>query len=145
MKRIVAGVDGSDSSLLALRWAVEEAGLRDATVEAVTAWQLPTWFVTEGFGRVDYAALGREFEESARQTLAHTVQLASSSNPAAHVDQLVVEEPAATALLQTAKGAELLVVGSRGMGGFKGLLMGSVSSHCVTHATCPVVVVRSPA
>jgi nucleotide-binding universal stress UspA family protein len=96
--RIVVGVDGSDSSKEALAWAVRQAALTGAVVDAVTAWQIPSY-------------------------------------------------NAARALLDAAKGAGLLVVGSRGHAGFTEALLGSVGQYCVHHAECPVVVVphRPPA
>ncbi len=140
--RIVVGVDGSDNSVDALRWALEEAERRHTTVEAVIAWQLPTWFVLEVGHRVEFARLGTELEQQARATHPLAVAAAGSGHGSVHVEQIVVQQPAAKALLDIAAGAELLVIGSRGLGGFKGLLLGSVSSQCVLHAPCPVAVVR---
>ena len=134
-KRIVVGVDGSPASIHALQWAVRQAGLTGAMVDAVCAWQFPVsygWAVTDD---TDYGALAAEALEKAIAEVRHldeTVEIRGQ----------VVEQNAAQALLDAAEGAELLVVGSRGHGGFTGALLGSVSNHCVHHAACPVLVIR---
>jgi nucleotide-binding universal stress UspA family protein len=134
-KRIVVGVDGSATSIHALQWAVRQAGLTGATVDAVCAWQFPVsygWAVTDN---TDYAALAAETLEKA---IAEVRQAGETTEIQGHV----VEQNAAQALIDASRGADLLVVGSRGHGGFTGALLGSVSNHCVHHATCPVVVIR---
>jgi nucleotide-binding universal stress UspA family protein len=140
MGRIVVGVDGSENGLDALRWAIEEGELRHASVEAVLAWQYPN----TGVEFMPYTDAGR-FEDAARQTLSAALRVACPDR-ATHprVEQLVVQDSPARALVGAAKGADLLVVGSRGRGGFAGLLLGSVSAQCVHHAPCPVVVVPHP-
>ncbi|MGA5822032.1 universal stress protein [Kitasatospora sp. NPDC094028] len=137
--RIVVGVDGSPASVDALRWAVGQARSRGAVVEALTAWQYP---VATG-----WPVPVMEFEDlsgSYRKILDDCVREVAGTDPAVEVRALVVEGGAVQCLLDTARGAELLVVGSRGHGGFAGALLGSVSQHCVQHAPCPVVVVRHP-
>ena len=134
-KRIVVGVDGSPVSIQALEWAVRQAGLTGAVVDAVCAWQFPVsygWAVTDD---TDYGALAAEALEKA---IAEARHLDESVELRGHV----IEQNAAQALLDASHGADLLVVGSRGHGGFTGSLLGSVSNHCVHHATCPVVVIR---
>jgi nucleotide-binding universal stress UspA family protein len=134
-KRIVVGVDGSPASIQALAWAVRQARLTGAVVDAVCAWQFPVsygWAVTDD---TDYSALAAEALE---KSIAEARQLDETVEIRGHV----VEQNAAQALLDAAQGAELLVVGSRGHGGFAGALLGSVSNHCVHHAGCPVLVIR---
>lgn len=143
VKRIVVGVDGSADSLVAFRWALAEGRLWGAAVEAVMAWNVPGWFALEGGGQVELARLGDELEASAAGVLADAVARVDGDFADVTVSQHVVSERPATALLERARGADLLVVGSRGAGGFRGLLVGSVSLHCVSHAPCPVVVVRA--
>jgi len=140
MPMIVVGVDGSDESKAALRWALEEARLRNATVRAVYAWRDP-YVLAPGFG------LPEDFEfdalrERAVETLDAVVAEVAGKTSHVPVEGVVAEGPAGSVLVQAAEGAELLVVGSRGHGGFVGLLLGSVSQQCVTHAPCPVLVVR---
>lgn len=144
MERIVVGVDGSAASRAALRWAVREALLRDASVDAVTAWHYPYAATAEGFGRGIPLSAWPEPEVGARQTLDDAVQaIAGEFERLPIIERVVVLDGAAHALLENAKGADLLVVGSRGHGGFVGLLLGSVSSHCAAHAPCPVAIIRS--
>ncbi|GHH59613.1 universal stress protein [Kitasatospora indigofera] len=133
---IVVGVDGSPSSREALRWARRQARLEEASVEAVAAWDYPPM---SGWG---LSVPGPEIEEAARLALADTVkQEQDDTRPP--VRQRTEYGHPADVLLKAARGAHLLVVGSRGLGGFTGTLLGSVSRHCVEHAACPVVVVRS--
>jgi nucleotide-binding universal stress UspA family protein len=139
MSVIVVGVDGSEASRRALGWAVEEGRLRHATVRAVHAWQYPVADAWAGMPVNIYDVL----EESAKEQLASIVTEVAGANPEG-VEQAVVLGAAAWALLDASRDAELLVVGSRGLGGFKGLLLGSVSQQCVHHASCPVVVIPHP-
>jgi nucleotide-binding universal stress UspA family protein len=132
--RIVAGVDGSESSKAALRWALRQAELTGAAVDAVTAWDIP---VTYGWTPIPDSA---DLEGAARKMLSDV--LAEVAGAGAEVRPLVVQGNAARVLLDAAKGADLLVVGTRGHGGFTEALLGSVSQHCVHHAACPVVIVR---
>jgi len=138
--RIVTGVDGSPSSLAALRWAVRQAVLTGGTVDAVIAWQYPTSI--GGFGLAPLAIPDGGFEEIAEKTIADAISTAVDPGSDVHVSTLVHEGNSAEVLLNAAAGADLLVVGSRGHGGFAGALPGSVSQHCVQHAPCPVVVIR---
>jgi nucleotide-binding universal stress UspA family protein len=139
MKTIVVGVDGSQPSLHALRWAVDEARLRSAKVVAVLAWSLPAVSTTHEALHV----LSVDFEETARGALGRSVQRVAP-HVGVEIEELVSEGPAAAALLAVADDADMLVVGSRGLGGFKGLLLGSVSQQVTQHALCPVVVIRTP-
>lgn len=142
MGRIVVGVDGSDSSRAALRWAVDEAKLRDDTVEAVIAWHEP--YVGGPFA-APVTTDPKPIEESARAQLDRVVDRVDASGLGQPIERIVTAGGAARTLIDTAKGADLLVVGTRGHGGFVGLLLGSVSHHVVSHAPCPVVVVPKEA
>jgi nucleotide-binding universal stress UspA family protein len=139
--RIVAGVDGSPSSLAALRWAVRQAGLTGGTVEAVIAWQYPAavtgyaWMPIAVVESVDYA-------EIAQKVVAEAISNVDTAGSDVRISARVQEGFPAQVLIDAAADADLLVVGSRGHGGFAGALLGSVSMHCVHHAPCPVVVVR---
>jgi nucleotide-binding universal stress UspA family protein len=138
--RIVVGVDGSQESLAALRWAGEEARIRGATIVAVTAWEntnVTSMAMPGGLLPPDLSAELRGGAEEMQQKAVTEAGL----DPAA-VETAVVEGGAAWVLLEAARGADLLVVGSRGIGGFKELVLGSVSQQVAHHAGCPVVIVR---
>lgn len=139
--RIVVGVDGSPSSQLALRWAVRQAGLTGSTVEAVIAWRYPAMYAGYGVAPVS-AADPVNFDELATKTLNEVIAEAVDPGHAVRVTSKVAEGNAAQVLLDAAQGADLLVVGSRGRGGFAGALLGSVSQHVATHSPCPVVIIR---
>ena len=134
--RIVVGVDGSDSAQAALRWAIRQASLTGARVEAVIAWHYPTVY---GW---DPAGIDADFEGIAGRVLTEALAAATGLGPDVRVVPLVTEGLTADVLLHAAKGADLLVLGSRGHGGLSSALLGSVSLHCVLHARCPVLVVR---
>lgn len=134
---IVVGIDGSKASMRALEWALRQAEATGARVNAVQAWQVPPTY-----GTVTMVLPGSVFEKDAETSLAATVATATAAHPGVQVDQYVAEGHPAKTLMNWAKRAELLVVGSRGHGGFVGSLLGSVSQYCVQHAPCPVVVVR---
>jgi nucleotide-binding universal stress UspA family protein len=136
--RIVVGVDGSDSSKQALAWAVEQAALTGAEVDAVAAWQIP---VSYGYNYATVLSV-QDLEQAAAKVLDESVAEAAGDRPDVKIRPVLVRESAARALLDAAKGADLLVVGSRGHAGFTEALLGSVGQHCVHHAQCPVVVVR---
>ena len=138
MAHIVVGVDGSEQSAEALRWASRAAALRDAPLTAVLAW---------GFLDQHHTIVGDPFDpeygsKDAEAALDAYVVAALGPDDAARVERKVVCDLAAAALLGAAETADLLVVGARGLGGFRGLLLGSVSQHCVHHATCPVAIIR---
>lgn len=140
-RTIVAGVDGSPGSRAALRWAIEEAALRHATIDAVMSWQTPTYAYTGMAVMPPVAELGESATAALDDALA--TETAHLSGDAAEVEirPIVVEGPTASVLIERSADADLLVVGSRGYGGFRGLLLGSVSHQCASHAHCPVVVV----
>jgi nucleotide-binding universal stress UspA family protein len=135
-RRIVVGVDGSDGGYRALEWALAEARYRDALVQIVHAWTYPA--------AAGLAPMSADlFSESAAPILEGAMRLAAEVDPGARVKGETVQRTAALALIEASKGADMLVVGSRGRGGFAGLLLGSVSQQCASHAECPVVVVPS--
>jgi nucleotide-binding universal stress UspA family protein len=141
--RVVVGVDDSDAARQALSWAVGAARARRAVLDVVHVWTIPVTTVhplVPATFPIDAGAM----EDAARgviERLMGSVDVRGLEQP---VEHLVVEGPTARSLLDVAKGADVLVVGSRGRGGFAGLLLGSVSTQVTHHATCPVVVVPPP-
>ncbi|MEV7773702.1 universal stress protein [Kitasatospora sp. NPDC086791] len=138
--RIVVGVDGSPASEQALRWAVDYAKAVGGTVNAIAAWEYPAFYGWAGQPVPTTETVNPE--ELAGKTLSDTVVKVVGDSPAVRISESVMPGNAAKALLEAAEGAALLVVGSRGLGGFSGVLLGSVSRHLTEHAPCPVVVVR---
>jgi nucleotide-binding universal stress UspA family protein len=142
---VVVGVDGSRGSREALRWAIAEARLRDAPLRAVHAWNYiqPTLPSMVGY---PYSAESIDFTiDDRRQAAMETLERATSDSAAMHdveIEPVLGEGPAARVLIDAVGADDLLVVGSRGHGGFAGLLVGSVSQQCAQHAPCPVVIVR---
>ena len=136
-RRIVVGVDGSPASLGALEWAVGQGALTGAVVEAVTAWHFPA---TYG----GYPIVAETDWDSNAKTIQDIAVKEALGDEATSLARRVAQGHPVTVLLDAAVGADLLVVGSRGHGGFTGMLLGSVSEHVVAHAPCAVVVVRSP-
>jgi len=147
MALIVVGVDHSEAAKAALRFALEEAKLREATLRVVHAWQYGYIGATGPEGA--YPAVGGDIEElrdAAATALEETLQESTADMETMEVERRVVQGRAAAALVDESRDADLLVVGSRGHGGFAGLLLGSVSQQCAHHAACPVVIVhRRPA
>lgn len=136
--RIVVGVDGSPQSRAALRWASWLAANTGACIEAVAAWQFP---VSTGWGS---AAVPMNFnpEQDMQKVLTETVDAIFGADRPAGLRLSVLEGHPARVLLERSAGALMLVVGSRGHGGFAGLLLGAVSAHVAEHAGCPVLVVH---
>lgn len=140
MKKIVVAVDGSEGSRAALRWAWEEAKVHGAALEVAVAWQYPITTSLPAFGSMPTPD---DLEGEARAAmLAVIAEEGITSDGGVTITTLVAEGPAVQVLLDASAKADLLVVGSRGHGGFKGMLLGSVSQQCVNHASIPVVVVR---
>ena len=138
MERIVVGIDGSETARRSLQWAAGEARLRRAALEVVHAWSMPYLLgLPYTSANVDPAWI----EDAARSTLDAAVDSLDMTGLAQPVERILVAGGAASAILEAAKGADLVVVGSRGLGGFSGLLLGSVSHQVVHHANCPVVVI----
>jgi nucleotide-binding universal stress UspA family protein len=134
--RIVVGVDGSPSSAAALRWAAGQARLTGAEIHAIMTWELPTNYSwAPVLENVDFA-------DDCQKRLATAVREALGDDGAHAVRYEALAGHPAWRLIEAADGADLLVVGSRGHGGFVGMLLGSVSQHVVAHAPCPVVVVH---
>jgi nucleotide-binding universal stress UspA family protein len=139
---VVVGVDGSVESIAALSWASRYAAATGATVRAIVAWHYPT---AAGIPPVGLAppSVREETEQRMRDDLAEAVAKVYPDPSAASVQTRVSYGHPAAVLIEESKDADLLVVGSRGHGAFSGMLVGSVSIHCVNNASCPVVVVRS--
>lgn len=138
MTKVVVGVDGSEASRAAVRWAAEEARLRGAELVAVEAWE---------FSPLIFAAdVPVALDELRTSVTDHLHEVVSAEVPdGVAVRELVVEQAPVPALLGQCEADDVLVVGSRGRGGFAGLLLGSVSQQLAQHGTCPVVIVRPPA
>ncbi|WP_432937170.1 universal stress protein [Kribbella sp. CA-253562] len=139
MQKIVVGVDGSETAQRALEWAATEAQVRGAGLVVVHAW-LPLAGAASPYSAVvvDPASIA----ETARLTLADSVEsLERAGLEVARLDQVLVQGPAARALIEVARDSSLLVVGSRGRGGITGLLLGSVSRQIAQYATVPVVII----
>lgn len=138
MGGIVVGFDGSEGSQAALRFAAREARLRGAPLRVLTAWHVPA-----------LAYAGGVFDPRAYEDDAHAAGEAARAVAAEEGEELEVacaaaQGQAAQVLLDAARDADLLVVGTRGYGGFAGLLLGSVSQELAHHATCPLAIVPSP-
>lgn len=145
VRRIVVGVDGSETSRHALRWAAEEARSHGSQLHVIHAWEVPTLAVGTGVSPGRRTARPDAQHEEASKLVADVVRDELGDNPPGDVRTSIGRGPAAGVLLDAAREADLLVVGSRGLGGFKGLLLGSVSSKMAAHAPCPVVIVRPAA
>lgn len=140
---IVVGVDGSEPSKAALRWALRQASLTQSGLRAVIAWEFPAFYSWDG-GPMPPG----EFEEAARKSLNDTVDEISGSEPEHEtpppwITREVLHGHSAQVLTETSREASLLVVGSRGHGSFYGALLGSVSQRCAVHASCPVLIVHT--
>ncbi|MGP8058233.1 MAG: universal stress protein [Acidimicrobiales bacterium] len=137
-QRILVGVDGSPTSIEALEWAVSHAQASGATLRVVMSWEWPTSY---GWG----LAVPSDYDPAAdaRRQLDQALAPVRADHPDVEIDQAVIEGHPAPVLIDESARADLLVVGSRGHGEFVGMLLGSVSEHCVSNAHCPVVVVRN--
>jgi len=137
-RRIVVGVDGSEPSLAALRWAVRQAELTGTPLEVVSAWK---WSASYSGWETppppDY-----DPADEARRQLDKAVSAVLTPGDAIEARQSVIEGHPAPVLEALSTTADLVVVGSHGHGEFAGMLLGSVSQHCVTHCRCPVAVIR---
>jgi nucleotide-binding universal stress UspA family protein len=138
---VVVGVDGSAESVAALRWAARYASATGARVRALLAWHYPA---AAGEAPVGVApeAIRAQTEEQMHQALDEAIAKAGDGT-AAGVEKATAYGHPAQVLIEASTDADLLVVGSHGHGAFTGMLVGSVSIHCVTGAHCPVVVVRA--
>ena len=145
----MVGVDGSDASHDALRWAAEEAQLRSTALVALHAWSfVPAQPIGDpGMLAVPAGDLAGQLNaenDAAQIGLDQAVEDALGGGSDVELERRLVEGDAGEALVAASKDAELVVVGSHGRSGFKAALLGSVSRHVVDHAACPVVVVKSP-
>jgi nucleotide-binding universal stress UspA family protein len=136
-KRILVGVDGSDGSMRALRWALAEAGRRGDSVEVVHCWHVPYYGDMSGMAPYPVEVM----DESAKALLASVLSSVADDARGVELSGRTVSGNAATALIDASAGADLLVVGRRGHGGFLTLVMGSVAQQVASHAHCPVVIV----
>jgi nucleotide-binding universal stress UspA family protein len=137
---IVVGIDGSQTSRDAARWALSQAALTGAELRAVSTWRWPNYLTRMPPGADLGAETGALLDEVIDGVLAENPAAAGAVTVTRHV----VEGPAGPALLTQSDGATLLVVGARGRAAFPGMLLGSVAEYCVREADCPVVVVRAP-
>lgn len=135
---VVVGVDGSKSSSTALEWAAKDAKARGATLKVVHAWEVPAF----GYGPYDGPTDWSGWRDDAARNLDEQVNAVLGDDTGIDIVREVKEGSAARVLLDEAAEADLLVVGSRGRGGFAGLLLGSVSAQLAHHAPCPVTIVR---
>ena len=135
--RIVVGVDGSPDSLTALEWAARQAELTSAALEVVATWEWPNTYGVPFSLPAEY-----DPDADARRILEDAVVPVHAAHPSVTIRANAVKGPPAPTLVDLSRGAALLVVGSRGHGEFAGMLIGSVSNHCASHAHCTVVVVR---
>jgi nucleotide-binding universal stress UspA family protein len=132
--RIVVGVDGSEHSNAALRWALAEAQTHSGMVTAVLAWQMPFLSIPGGFDR-------DELDKAYKNFLNETVS-AIAPKPAVPLETLIAEGDPTESIVEASKGANLLVLGIRGRSPFAALLLGSVSQAAAANAHCPVVLVK---
>jgi nucleotide-binding universal stress UspA family protein len=153
MGTIVVGIDGSEAGDAALRWALAEARLRGSSLRVVHAYQTPHASLAEaGLGAAggmpvpavfteDREQVRRAAETQARNLVDEALGRADGDAVGElEIERVAVEGPAAKSLIDSARGAELLVVGSRGHGGLLGLVLGSVTRQCAEHPPCPVVI-----
>jgi nucleotide-binding universal stress UspA family protein len=139
--RVVVGVDGSKPSHGALRWARFMADMTGSTLEAVMVWQQISAY---GVGTAGWATVPSDWDpaEDARRVLTGTVEEVFGPTKPEGMILTVREGGPAHALIEISGEARMLVMGSRGHGGFAGLLLGSVSTACAEHASCPVLVIH---
>lgn len=137
--RIVVGVDGSEPSRNALRWAVLIADMTDASIDAIAVWQMSK--AASGPGWADVPVEWDKTKETS-DVLSATLREVLGEELPPKLNAVVHQGNPAKVLLDASTGARMLIVGSRGRGGFVGLLLGSVSATCSAHASCPVLVVH---
>ncbi|MCL4552080.1 MAG: universal stress protein [Candidatus Marsarchaeota archaeon] len=134
--KIIVGVDGSPSSNFALEWAAQEAEIRGSTLELIHAWNYPNL----GYG--GYVAVLEDFEKDAAALLDEVVASVRKNYPRLKLVSSLIQGPTAQTIMDRAKEADMVVVGSRGRGGFSGLLLGSVGQQLVHHCPAPVVIIH---
>ena len=142
---IIVGVEGSGGAKQALRWAINEAKLRDAKIEVVTAYT--STFVSTAsdvnYTPVETINLQEQIQEMQKEVVDSVLDSLDSKSDIPEIECKLIKGRPANALISAAESVDMLVVGSRGRGGFKGLLLGSVSHQIVQHSKCPVVIVPS--
>jgi nucleotide-binding universal stress UspA family protein len=138
---IVVGVDGSEGAAYALDFAIKEAAVRGSRLRVVSAWEIPASVLASVVASKEFY---EEFRENAVTVAREAAARAAELEPSVEHEEIVVEGQAAKALLNNAQDAELLVVGRRGHGSFREMLLGSISRQVVVHAKCPLVIVPSP-
>lgn len=137
---IVVGVDGSPDSKHALLWAAEQARLTDGTLRVVYAWEPPAVAGLHLPPMLDWEPM----EEQARDFPARFANEVLGPEPEVHVVTKAVRGRPAQVLVDASEHADMLVIGPRGLGGLKGMVLGSTGHHCAAHARCPVVIVHPP-
>ena len=142
IKVIVVGVDGSKSSRAALSWAYDEATHHGASLTVISTWHPPALPMTPPYGSLPPEGYVSQPQRDALDLLQKLVADLEERNPAVDVRTAIEQGNPAEVLIERSKESDLMVVGSRGHGGFAGMLLGSVSQHLVAHAECPVVIVR---
>ena len=138
---IVVGVDGSDGAAIALDFAMKEAALRGSRLRLVSAWEIPASVLASVVAGKEFY---EEFRENAIKVAQEAAALVNEREPGVEHEEIVVEGQAAKVLLEHSEDAELMVVGRRGHGSFREMLLGSISRQVVVHAKCPLVIVPSP-
>jgi len=135
---IIVGIDGSEHSLSAYQWALDEARRRDADLTAVFAWETPLIGIPGAFDR-------DELEQVAQKFLNEQLDGQSVDTNGVTVHRVVAQGDPSASLIEACKqaDAEMLVLGSRGRGGFAGLLLGSVGQECAANAPCPVLICKA--
>jgi nucleotide-binding universal stress UspA family protein len=141
---VLVGVDGSDESIGALRWAARYAAATGATIRAVLCWHYPAAVGPAPVGKAPKPITDEVRTEMQEHLDKALTEVFGTGAPPRVQPEIAYGHPAEV-LVEESQHADLLVVGNRGHGKFTGMLAGSVSMHCVTHAACPVVVVRSEA
>jgi nucleotide-binding universal stress UspA family protein len=142
IKVIVVGVDGSKSSRAALSWAYDEATHHGASLTVISTWHPPALPMTPPYGSIPPEGYVSQPQRDALDLLQKLIADLEERNPAVDVRTAIEQGNPAEVLIERSKESDLMVVGSRGHGGFAGMLLGSVSQHLVAHAECPVVIVR---
>jgi nucleotide-binding universal stress UspA family protein len=143
MAKIVVGIDGSDAAKNALRWAVEEARLRQAEVLAVHAWEPPPTIPEPGPAPgFDLVGVLPAVQEAGERLVTTVVGEVVGQEADVKVEPVAIEGPPVEVLIDAGRDAEILVVGSRGLGSFTALLLGSVSQQLAHHAPCPLLIHR---
>ena len=133
--RILVGIDGSDSSIEALRGAVRIAAAMNAHIRAIIAWESPALYYK-------FPQSSLTPDDDAKTTLSNALMQAFGNELPANLDSAVLRGRTAQLLIEQSENADMLVLGSRGHGGFAGLLLGSVSAACAQHARCPVLIMH---